>query len=218
MTALMLRLAGPTQAWDSRRRLSDYDGRRGSYAGPADLMPTYSGVVGLLAAALGLPRDSDQSRLGELDIIVRVDQPGRQRGEFRTSRRLGPDGKVKVFGVVEQMLDDAAFLVGIGAPEAVLDEIEAALRRPAYPLFLGKRECPITLPLILGRSDLPVVDAVRSWPSIASEWARDERHVPAVFGSPDPVVLRLRRTPRLPEPSIAARRWSARSDDDPEVL
>ncbi len=218
MTALMLRLAGPTQAWDSRRRLSDYDGRRGSYAGPADLMPTYSGVVGMLAAALGLPRDSDQSRLGGLDIIVRVDQPGRQRGEFRSSRRVDGAGKVVVQGFVEQMLDDAAFLVGIGAPEAVLDEIEAALRRPAYPLFLGKRECPITLPLILGRSDLPVVDAVRSWPSIASEWARDERHVPAVFGSPDPVVLRLRRTPRLPDPSIAARRWSARSDDDLEVL
>ena len=196
MTALMLRLAGPTQAWDSRRRLSDYDGRRGSYAGPADLMPTYSGVVGMLAAALGLPRDSDQSRLGGLDIIVRVDQPGRQRGEFRTSRRLAPDGKVKVFGVIEQMLDDAAFLVGIGAPTDVLDELDAALHRPAYPLSLGKREYPVTLPLVAGRSNQPIEDAVRSWPSIAADWYRGHGHTPAIFGEPEAPVYRVRWAPR----------------------
>lgn len=60
MSALLLRLAGPTQAWDSRRRASAaYDGRHGSQVGPVGLMPTYSAIVGLLGAALGRPRGSD---------------------------------------------------------------------------------------------------------------------------------------------------------------
>lgn len=40
MSALLLRLAGPTQAWDSRRRASQYDSRHGSHVGPTGLMPT----------------------------------------------------------------------------------------------------------------------------------------------------------------------------------
>ena len=51
MSALLLRLAGPTQAWDSRRRVSQYDGRHGSHVGPIGLMPTYSAIIGLLGAA-----------------------------------------------------------------------------------------------------------------------------------------------------------------------
>lgn len=56
MSALLLRLAGPTQAWDSRRRASQYDSRHGSHVGPTGLMPTYSAIIGLLGAALGRPR------------------------------------------------------------------------------------------------------------------------------------------------------------------
>lgn len=74
MSALLLRLAGPTQAWDCRRRASAaYDGRHGSQVGPVGLMPTYSAIVGLLGAALGRPRGSDPGVLATLDVLVRVD-------------------------------------------------------------------------------------------------------------------------------------------------
>ncbi len=126
MSALLLRLAGPTQAWDSRRRASQYDSRHGSHVGPTGLMPTYSAIIGLLGAALGRPRGADPGVLATLDVLVRVDQPGRVRGDFHTTRRQAPAGVV-VQGVVETVLDDAAFLVGIGAPTDVLDELDAAL-------------------------------------------------------------------------------------------
>lgn len=196
MSALLLRLAGPTQAWDSRRRASAaYDGRHGSHVGPVGLMPTYSAIIGLLGAALGRPRGSDPGVLATLDVLVRVDQPGRVRGDFHTTRRQGRSGRV-VQGVVETVLDDAAFLVGIGAPTDVLDELDAALHRPAYPLSLGKREYPVTLPLVAGRSDLPIEDAVRSWPSIAADWYREQAHTPAIFGEPEAPVYRVRWAPR----------------------
>ena len=195
MSALLLRLAGPTQAWDSRRRASQYDSRHGSHVGPTGLMPTYSAIIGLLGAALGRPRGADPGVLATLDVLVRVDQPGRVRGDFHTTRRQAPAGVV-VKGVVETVLDDAAFLVGIGAPTDVLDELDAALHRPAYPLSLGKREYPVTLPLVVGRSNQPVEDAVRTWPSIAADWYREQAHTPAIFGESEAPVYRVRWAPR----------------------
>jgi len=195
VSALLLRLAGPTQAWDSRRRASQYDSRHGSHVGPTGLMPTYSAIIGLFGAALGRPRGADPGVLATLDVLVRVDQPGRVRGDFHTTRRQAPAGVV-VQGVVETVLDDAAFLVGIGAPTDVLDELDAALHRPAYPLSLGKREYPVTLPLVAGRSDLPIEDAVRSWPSIAADWYREQAHTPAIFGESEAPVYRVRWAPR----------------------
>ena len=195
MSALLLRLAGPTQAWDSRRRASQYDSRHGSHVGPTGLMPTYSAIIGLLGAALGRPRGADPGVLATLDVLVRVDQPGRVRGDFHTTRRQAPAGVV-VQGVVETVLDDAAFLVGIGAPTDVLDELDAALHRPAYPLSLGKREYPVTLPLVVGRSNQPVEDAVRTWPSIAADWYREQAHTPAIFGESEAPVYRVRWAPR----------------------
>ena len=186
MSALILRLAGPTQAWDSRRRLSQFDGQHHHYADtPLRHLPTWTGVVGLIGAALGRPRGSDLGTLADLDIIVRVDQQGAVRGDFRTSPRRTESGKIKPYGTVETVVDDAAYVVGVGAPDTVLDDIQAAIRRPVYPLALGKREYPITLPIILGRSPLEVVDAVATWPSIASEWAPPWEPIPFLDGLPE---------------------------------
>lgn len=86
MSALLLRLAGPTQAWDSRRRLSQFDGQHHHYADtPLRHLPTWTGVVGLIGAALGRPRGSDLGTLADLDIIVRVDQQGAVRGDLAGS-------------------------------------------------------------------------------------------------------------------------------------
>lgn len=49
MTVLLLRLAGPLQSWGSAARFA----RRGT-----ENAPTKSGVLGLLAAAEGRPRDA----------------------------------------------------------------------------------------------------------------------------------------------------------------
>ncbi len=67
MSTLLLRLAGPLQAWGTESRFNTRQ------TGP---LPSKSGVIGLLAAALGLSRDADLSALRELRFGVRTDQSG----------------------------------------------------------------------------------------------------------------------------------------------
>ena len=57
MATLLLRLAAPLQSWGSS---SKFEIRT------TEKMPTKSGVVGMLAAALGLRRDADLARLNAL--------------------------------------------------------------------------------------------------------------------------------------------------------
>ena len=73
---LPLVLAGPLQAWGSSSRFA----RRGT-----ENAPTKSGVVGLLAAALGRERTADVSDLAALRFGVRVDQPGTRVRDYQTA-------------------------------------------------------------------------------------------------------------------------------------
>ncbi|MFI6587632.1 type I-E CRISPR-associated protein Cas5/CasD [Embleya sp. NPDC050493] len=74
---LLLHLAGPLQTWGTRARFSERD---------SHTHPTKSGVVGLLAAALGLDRaDDDGLRpLAALRYGVRADRPGVLVHDFHT--------------------------------------------------------------------------------------------------------------------------------------
>ena len=47
-------------------------------------------------------------------------------------------------------LSDACFLVALGGPRELLESIDAALRLPRRPLYLGRRSCPADVPLSLG--------------------------------------------------------------------
>lgn len=119
MATLLLRLAAPLQSWGSD---SKFETRK------TDREPTKSGVVGLLAAALGLRRDTS----------------------YVTYRHY---------------LQDAVFLAGLESEdEALLRELEAALRHPVYPLYLGRRSCPPTLPLCLGIRQGSLLDVLRTEP------------------------------------------------------
>lgn len=60
-------------------------------------------------------------------------------------------------------LSDAAFVAAVGSPDRnVLEGLQECLRKPAYPLFLGRRSCPAPLKLDLGIVDLPVVEALKA--------------------------------------------------------
>jgi len=59
-------------------------------------------------------------------------------------------------------LSDAVFLVGLESEDhALLEKIETALRAPYFPLFLGRRSCPPTLPLVLGLREKDLETALR---------------------------------------------------------
>ena len=163
MSTLLLRLAAPLQAWGTA---SKFERRR------TQREPSKSGVIGMLAAALGLRRDADLSELTALRFGVRVDREGKVIRDFHTAQAVKTEKKAKKekteepekIGYVTSRyyLSDAVFLVGLESEDhALLEKIETALRAPYFPLFLGRRSCPPTLPLVLGLREKDLETALR---------------------------------------------------------
>ncbi|MFS0695755.1 type I-E CRISPR-associated protein Cas5/CasD [Streptomyces nitrosporeus] len=142
MSALTLRLAGPLQSWGASARFA----RR-----TTESAPTKSGVLGLLAAALGRPRDAGLSDLAALRFGVRIDQPGTRVRDFQTARHMDTG---KSMPVSERFyLSDAVFVAAVEGDHDLLVRLQAALRAPAYLPFLGRRSCPPSLPVDLELHD-----------------------------------------------------------------
>ena len=156
MPTLLLRLAAPLQSWGS---CSKFEIRT------TEKMPTKSGVVGMLAAALGLRRDADLSNLSSLKFGVRADREGEDVTDFHMAH-----SEKNSYVTYRHYLSDAIFLVGLEGEEEVLNNLEIALQNPRFSLFLGRRSCPPTLPISLGIRNLRLADALRREPPL------DERH------------------------------------------
>lgn len=158
MTTLLIRLAGTHQSWSSGPRLPIQ---------PTEREPTASGVVGLLACALGRTRSEPIDDLARLPMGVRVDREGRDTIDFQTAFG-GHDARPAEPVLTEKhYLADASFLVGLEGPLRQLQEIEGALRRPRWPLYLGRRACIPSLPAWLpggGLRDVPLEVALRQEP------------------------------------------------------
>ncbi|MGY4100755.1 type I-E CRISPR-associated protein Cas5/CasD [Nocardia sp. R16R-3T] len=194
---LLLRLAGPLQSWGEASRFNRRDTRP---------EPTKSGVVGLVAAALGRARGADLTDLAALTMGVRADQPGTLARDYHTVsdyrgvplKQSGvntkgiqkPTGPAKYTHITTRYyLQDAAFLVGVEGARALITELERAVRRPAFPLALGRRSCPPTQPLSLGVHRAPLLDVLAAQPWIASERTREQlqgrrKHKPAFVDVP----------------------------------
>ena len=137
MSTLLLRLAGPMQSWGTE---SKFDIRK------TEREPSKSGVVGLLAAALGRKRNEPVDDLARLRFGVRVDREGILQKDFHMAR-----GEKASYVTNRYYLADAIFLVGVESDDAdFLNRLHEALNHPAFPLYLGRRSCPATLPLTLG--------------------------------------------------------------------
>lgn len=148
MSTLLLRLAAPLQAWGTD---SKFEVRR------TNREPSKSGVIGLLAAALGLRRDADLSKLSALRFGVRVDRNGEVIKDFHMAK-----AEKTSYLTYRYYLSDAIFLVGLESEDrSFLEQIERVLRNPCFPLFLGRRSCPPTLPLVLGIREDALETALR---------------------------------------------------------
>lgn len=161
MSSLLLRLAGPQQAWGDASRFARRDTRQ---------EPTKSGVLGLLAAARGSRRTDPLEDLAGLRFGVRVDQPGTLLRDFQTAKSL--DGKRTMPLSYRYYLADAVFLAAVEGDRSLIDGLAAAVRRPVHPLYLGRRACPPTLPLALTVSDEPLDHALESHEWQAAKWYR----------------------------------------------
>jgi CRISPR system Cascade subunit CasD len=190
---LVLRLAGPLQSWGGHSQFN----RRDTLA-----EPTKSGVIGLLAAAQGRRRQDPIEDLLGLLFGVRTDQPGSMLRDYHTvsdlrgrpllSAAVNAKGAQKTTSpnkpthVTQRFyLQDAVFVAAVSGPPDLLEALREALRRPAFPLCLGRRACPPTQPLLLPPSDddpqalwsgASLLDVLRRVPWQAGEaWQRDHR-------------------------------------------
>jgi CRISPR system Cascade subunit CasD len=179
MSTLLLRLAGPMQSWGTQSRFRYRD---------TGVEPSKSGVIGLLCAALGRPRDAAVADLTDLVMGVRVDREGVMQTDFHTAGGnrgdTGPGYGVARFDgsppdtvlSYRRYLADASFLVGLEArtapDEALLRRLDDALAHPVWPLFLGRRafvpgepvRLPDAPPLGPGLRPLPLRQALVTYP------------------------------------------------------
>ena len=142
MPFLLLRLRGPMQAWGTRSRFEYRDTER---------EPTFSGIIGIIAAAEGLPRGADLSEYHQLSIMIRVDREGELDREFQTALDvITADGKLSRDAQIirRDFLADAAFHAAVEGPEPLIRRIFAALHHPRYPLFLGRKSYLPSIPII----------------------------------------------------------------------
>ncbi|MFZ3151742.1 MAG: type I-E CRISPR-associated protein Cas5/CasD [Anaerolineaceae bacterium] len=163
MATLLLRLAAPMQSWGISSQFTERDTAR---------EPSKSGVIGVICAALGRPREADLSDLAELKMGVRVDREGLLRKDFQIAQDiLQADGK-KVRENPEisnrYYLADAVFLVGLEGSLNLLKEIHLALQKPHWLLYLGRKAFPPGEPVYLrdGLRDEPLLKALSSYPSL----------------------------------------------------
>ncbi len=147
---LFLRLEGPLQAWGDQQ--SKFVIRRTADA------PTKSGVCGLLCAALGVSRAEAAEgwlhKLGALRMGVRIDQPGVRWWDYHTvgagmpMRTAEAGTKLGAMLTRREYLCDASFLLALQAEPDLIAELETAIKAPKWTLYLGRKCCPPSRPLL----------------------------------------------------------------------
>lgn len=163
MTTLLLRLAGPLQAWGDSSRFTQRQTRR---------EPTKSGIIGMLAAAQGRRRTEQVEDLVELDFAVRVDQPGTVLRDFHTAIRWETGDSMPLSN--RYYLQDAVFVAGVAGDPALVNGLADAVRSPHWAPFLGRRSCAPSRPVFMGVVDSDVCTAVRDAQWQAADWYRLE--------------------------------------------
>lgn len=157
------------QSWGTRSRFDHRD------TWP---YPTKSGVVGLLAAALGRDRKEAVSDLAALRMGVRVDRKGVLKVDYQTAQNvLTADLKAKENVVSwRYFLSDAAFLVGLEGDGELLPKLHEALKTPHFPLYLGRKSYVPSPPPYLpdGLVEAPLAEALKAYPYLGSGRPRED--------------------------------------------
>lgn len=180
MAFLVFQLRAPLASWGDPA-VGEY---RGSHGYPGE-----SALVGLLGAALGLRREDEAAHAalsqgygfavgvqttGKLlrdyhtaQVPGRVSLKGRPHATRRDELRV-PKDELNTILSTRDYRQDAACLVAVqpaaDAPYA-LDELVDALKSPRYVLYLGRKSCPLAVPLfprvVEGSSALDALNTYR---------------------------------------------------------
>jgi CRISPR system Cascade subunit CasD len=182
MTILAFRLCGPLAAWGT--------GEAGETDRPTARHPGRSAVFGLLGAALGLKREDEEAhaRLAAGYRLAVAGQGARRiLRDYRTVQTVEPNRAQRKTGFVtrKQALETGKVHTMITRRDYVQDglwrvflaprddaaysprDLAAALKRPTFELYLGRRDCPLMLPpdpQVL--DDAPLEDLLATYPAL----------------------------------------------------
>jgi len=155
---LLLQLYGPLASWG--------DIAVGEYR-PSFAHPSKSAIIGLLAAALGIRRDEEERqnslatsclfavRVDAMGVLLRdyhtTQVPSAKRGVTHYTRQseLATDELNTILSSRDYRCD-AVYTVAITVADGSfysLEELAAALAKPVFTLYLGRKSCPLAIPL-----------------------------------------------------------------------
>lgn len=182
-TYLVFRLYGPMASWGE---IAVGESRHSA------VYPSRSALLGLLGAALGVEREDDagqQALVSGYRLAVKMlsagsplrdyhtvqAPPQRRNTKYRTRRQELADGEQlgTLLSAREYRCDALAVVVVEALDGATwsLEQLQKSLLRPVFALYLGRKSCPLALPLhpqlIEAESALVAASTARQ-PSLAS--------------------------------------------------
>ncbi len=153
---LFMRLAGPMQSWGVMSRFSRRDTGK---------EPSKSGVIGIICAAMGIDRADDEhpdlAKLARAKLGIRVLRGGVLQSDYHTASNIAKaDGGTKDTELSTRFyLADADFIAAIQSDDRnLLERVHAALKRPVWQLFLGRKAFVPHFPVYID-GDLAILES-----------------------------------------------------------
>ena len=208
----------------------------GGYAGHerrgTGIVPLRSAVLGLVGAALGIDRadGSSQSALQAYSVAVQAFQASTPLRDFHTAQSV-PTAKAKRPVSRKQALDRAGrnsntiitirdyrcdALIGAtlwGEGRWTLIELSARLRLPRFPLYIGRKSCPLASPVnpgvLLAENPAEALAQIKipEWLRRA-DWSERERARNPVYSDPVEGLAAPRMIERAPSEPIDRQAWT----------
>ncbi len=174
MTTLLVAIQAPFQSWG----ISSHFGVRDTCR-----EPTKSGVIGLICAAFGRPKEAELTDLAQLRMGVRVDREGKVMKDYHLAQDVlrASGGTLKKSEPSNRYyLSDAVFLVALEGEKKLLTTIQNALNKPKWLLYLGRKAFVPSRPLCLPDciKEIPLIEALQSYPLLVPS---SEKHLRVVI-------------------------------------
>lgn len=237
INTIFLRLEGPLQAWGERGRWSVRD---------TMLEPTKSGVIGLVACALGYKTDEQIRPLSQkTEFGVRIDAPGQIITDYHTigggydyPTLLTAQGKPKKTSKGDphtelsyrDYLCDASFLAALRvlapADAPLIQQMAHALQNPVWPIFLGRKACIPARPVFAGTGNYGSLAAALSHHTDFTRYGRPHWqtaistpfNLPLILESSEPTGTRRRDNIHSRQYRVFHPRYVVREQTPPLVI
>lgn len=166
-TILLFRLEGVLQSWGEWGKWDYRD---------TSSFPTKSGVVGMIACALGLQRNDPQigTLSDKLTLAIRADRQGELLTDYHTVQAdvlMTAEGKKRsgsssTIVSHRNYLQDASFLIALSGDKNLLFHLSDAMKHPVWTMYLGRKSCIPSVPIqgIVTEEYTDVRDALQKYP------------------------------------------------------